>query len=136
MNSLKFRPMSTAEKILSLLDVPIIMLILWLSAKMSPGDMMIDGIGTLIVASAVYFILSVLVMMLITFICGGLIGDHIKALLVSCLFALFSGIPVLFVLNFIISGFWIADLCSMTFVSLLGSMSIIGIRILLACLLH
>ena len=136
MNSLKFRPMSTTEKILSLLDVPIIMLIFWLCAKMSPGDMHIDGVGTLIVASSVYFILSVLMMMLITFICGGIIGDHIKALLVSGLFALFAGIPVLLVLNVIINGFWIADLCSMIFISLLGSISIIGIRILLACLLH
>ena len=92
-----------------LLDLPIIMGVIWLCTQMFPDDIKIDGFGSLIVVSGLYFILITLALLLAFFLSACAFGVT-TGFAVIVIVAFFVGVPILLLFNGFINGFWISDI--------------------------
>ena len=120
--SISYKPTTLREKMIAVLIYFVIMAILWLSTVIMPGDIRIEGIGSLIVVSALYYILGVLALLLVLLI-GCRLFDLTIAFVITIAAALFVGIPLLLLFNTFINGFWINDAGSAFIVSFLVAIS-------------
>ena len=120
--SISYKPTTLREKMIAVLIYFVIMAILWLSTVIMPGDIRIEGIGSLIVVSALYYILGVLALLLVLLI-GCRLFDLTIAFVITIAAALFVGIPLLLLFNTFINGFWINDAGSAFIVSFLVTIS-------------
>ncbi len=93
----------------SLLDLPIIMGVIWLCTQMFPDDIKIDGFGSLIVVSALYYILITLALLLVFLLSASAFGMT-AGFALSVIVAFFVGVPILLLFNGFINGFWISDI--------------------------
>ena len=120
--SISYKPTTLREKMIAVLIYFVIMAILWLSTVIMPGDIRIEGIGSLIVVSALYYILGVLALLLVLLI-GCRLFNLTIAFVITIAAALFVGIPLLLLFNTFINGFWINDAGSAFIVSFLVAIS-------------
>lgn len=120
--SISYKPTTLREKMIAVLIYFVIMAILWLSTVIMPGDIKIEGIGSLIVVSALYYILGVLALLLVLLI-GCRLFNLTIAFVITIAAALFVGIPLLLLFNTFINGFWINDAGSAFIVSFLVTIS-------------
>ena len=121
--SISYKPTTLREKMIAVLIYFVIMAILWLSTVIMPGDIRIEGIGSLIVVSALYYILGVVALLLVLFI-GCWLTNLTIAFVITLAVAMFVGIPLLLLFNTFINGFWINDAGSAFIISFLIAVAI------------
>lgn len=111
-----------------LITLPLIMAVLWVFTLILPDDLRIEDVGSLIVVSALYYILLVLVLLVILMI-GICMRRQSLAIVIAIFVSLFAGAPILLLLNGITNGFWISDFWVALTVSIVSSMVLIGYEV-------
>lgn len=111
-----------------LITLPLIMAVFWVFTLILPDDFRIEDVGSLIVVSALYYILLVLVLLVILMI--GICMRRQSLAIVTAIFVSFiAGAPILLLLNGITNGFWISDFWVALTVSIVTSMVLIGYEV-------
>ena len=106
-----------------LVGFPIATGIIWACTLLFPVEIKVANIWSLIIAGAMYYILTVTIVLMIFFLTALLINIRV-AIVVGLLISLFAGAPVLLILdNF--CGFWIGDPFIAILVSFISSSIII-----------
>ncbi len=122
------RPTTPREKLIATVKYLFSIGLFWLCSVIFPSEITIDGFGTLIVVSSLYYILTA-VAYLTAFMLGCRLtnSDAIPYLIVVAV-ALVIGIPILLLFNQFINGFWISDAWSAFLISfiILVITSIVG----------
>ena len=90
-----------------LFGLPIVIGVIWVCTQLFPDDIRVNDVGSLIVTGSMYFILVAVIILMVFLFTMYLINMR-AAYVISLLFSLFAGAPVLYILdNF--SGFRIGD---------------------------
>jgi len=127
---MKLKPSFSAR---NLLDLPIVIGIIWLCTRLFPEDIQVADIGSLIMVSAVYYILVTLVLFVV-FIIGSFILNITVGVIAAAVVLPFAGIPVLLLMNLIVNGFWIGDFATMLLVSMVTSLLVVGFQACMAAI--
>ena len=115
----------------SLLPLPIIIGIIWLSTVVFPDDVKVLDAGSLIVSGALYFILATMVLLFVFLICCR-IATVRTATAITFVASLFVGMLVINIMNQLVNGFC----CSDPFVALLISIVIAMLTVSFQVTIH
>ena len=109
-----------------LICLPIIIGVIWISTLLFSDGVKVSGVGSLIVAGSMYFILVALLLMLVMLIFTAILRRVSAALVVSAFCSLIAGVPILLLMNELVNGFWIGDTFVALVISIFCSIFVIG----------
>ena len=108
----------------NLLDFLVVIGVVWLCTQLFPNDIKIADAGSLIVVSALYYILATLMMFIVFLVVSHLVNVTVG--IVSGIFSAFIvGVPIMLLLKQFVNGFWIGDSVTALLISMVIALFVI-----------